>query len=600
MKAKIVFLCAATVLFLFLSAAYGEAVLLENKYLTVTPSADGKGVTLTSKLGGTKADVVLVDAKGGVRGKLGKNKLKLPADRNFVEVSAGGHALEVRVKARFAFIPDFHGFDPLYDPTLCKENRLHVPAENFLVTVCEGGAGGVMLVWPSGGKQIPTLVAEGRGAERRFTKTRVTFGGSKVYVAVMDHPRKLFPYKNSLAEAKLDYAHEVKPRERPYKYAVVKTGWKFPYKASWYTILAKPYPLVKRLENMKNEKGEYVIAGNIKKAAPPVSGIPSETWSVRSRYKFGWSDVMNTYRFMSRSEGGEWVLNLEKRFKPYHAAVTYPRTRYLGTPKDAITVSDVLYETLGKAEAYKVVDHAGLKGRWVGIPKGEPTVDATCAGWHMLNTYFKNKQKDKFLERLQGMYNFCHYNKVRIDEFRKMARDVIAACREASKDAKLKALSTRLIHCAEHVEELWEEENKHFRKSVITSLKTKSKFRGQWFLFEGLTEAEAKKIELDDKFFKRIKDHCLASYDSYLKKGTPTHLVRPHWTDPGGTLDGIISCARRVACRIRQEAALAGVHSPEERAFALKIRGMVQKTLRNFHLKEGWPKAKMHFWLTPR
>ena len=110
--------CATTVLGagtpLALKAVIAETerpTLMENKYLKITESADGKGLTLISKLGGSRADVFLVGAKGQPARKLDKQLIKLPENVPFIEVSPAAEAVEVRAKMRFGLVPYAHGND---------------------------------------------------------------------------------------------------------------------------------------------------------------------------------------------------------------------------------------------------------------------------------------------------------------------------------------------------------------------------------------------------------------------------------------------------------------------------------------------------------
>ena len=563
MKAKLasVIVTAWAAALLLTAGGYAENVLMENSFLKVTPSADGNGVTLVSKKGGTSVDVVFVSAKGALQGKLGKAHLKLPDDKNFVEVSPGAPAVEVRMKARFSFIPDFHADDTFYDPTVCKLDLIYVPAENFFVNVTEGGTGGVILTWPRGGKQLPMLVAEGNGKERRFTKARVTAGGKSVFVAVMDDKAKLFPYRE-LEDKKFVYNKVIAPT-RDYKYAEYKTGWKFPYKAAWWTTIAKP--------------ARNTVAG-----LPALVVVPE----ARQNRWGGWTDLLNSCKRLSVNMNGEWVLTLEDRFKPYYAALTYPKTRS-GTPKQNYTVTDVLYETLGQKEVFDIINYAGFSGRRVGIPRGEPKIDATCAGWGGVPKTLKSRDKAKFMERQQACYNFCFYNKVRTNEYRKSAKEIIAVCEKAAAaNPKLKFVSERLIKIAHIAEELLEEETEKFRKGVIQN-------RDRYWRF--VTDEEAAKLELNAELFKQLQDYYIKVYNDWAEKDNAkamSLISRSNWTTPGGLLDGIVDGERQIAGRIRQEAALVCVHSPEERELALKVREMAQKSLARPHMKEMPPSGR--------
>ena len=246
----------------------------------------------------------------------------------------------------------------------------------------------------------------------------------------------------------------------------------------------------------------------------------------------------------------------------------------------------MLYEALGKEEAYKVTDFEGLTWRYVGIPKGEPSVLATCAGFGPVNKSLRSKNKQKFEHHLQAIYNFCFYNRKRIDEFRDMAKKVIEVCNAETKNSKLKMFSQRMIETAKRSEELWEEVNVELFRPGL------KKHAAIW---GGIVNAdEIDKTYLDEAFFKKVKAYFEKAFKENLK------VSRSHWVHPGGILDGIISEERRVAARIRQEAALVGIHSPEERELALKIRDLAQKALRHYHLKELWWRGRVHYEKKPR
>ena len=405
----------------------------------------------------------------------------------------------------------------------------------------------------------------------------------------MDHKGKMFPYATDLASEDITFTSGQKATV----HAAVKPGWKIAYPASWWTILAKPYPLIVTAPPLSKEekfKKTWMAATNVKEAHPLVTGVPAVDWRIEVRNKeSGWNDILKGYKKMSMGNGGEWRLLLEKRFSPYHAALTYPLTRtrknYLtagDTPKDCTTLTDVLYETYGQKELFELIDYDGLKHRHVGQKPGEPWVWATCAGWGGIPKYLKSKNKEKYFERVLALYYFCSRNKERIDELLKGAKDVAALCdAEAQKNPKLKEFAERIKKTCHHAEELWKEEDDKFVKGVKANIKSKSKYGGRWFLI--LTEADAESVHLDENLFKKIKAYYEKIYDGGGK------AVRSHWTNPGGMLDGIVSGERTIINRIGQEAALSGVHTPEEYALALKIRALVQKTLRKAHYKEGPP-----------
>jgi len=581
---------------------------IENEYLSV--QTDGKGLSLTSKIGGTKAQLVLVDEAGNEQGQLGIHQVRVSADKNFVEVLPSGEALEVRLESRFALIPEFYSSDVLFDPRLCQRDLLYVAAENFLISVAEGGKGGVMLLWPSGGAQIPMLVADGKDADRRFTKTRITFDGKSIFVSIMDHPDGLFPYVDSLEKRELDFIHSIHPERKNWKYAEVKSGWRFPFSAMWWTILTKPSPMAVSVPYTK-EKPWHAV--NFDEPVASVSGIPGESFRVDKPQR-RWNDVRNAYRWpTARHPDGEWVLELEERFQPYHAALTYPRTRVPvfytkygpATPPECLVVTDVIHHTLGKETYDRVIGREGVQNRGT-APRGEPSVMATCAGSWELWIYAgrpkpERRNKEKFYGHTQALCHFLNYGVARVNEYRQMAKETIQVCQEAADNSStLEDAAERMIRVAETMEKLWEHENEYYRGRVKENRERYADYKwGSLTItpWEFLTDEEIETISLDTPGVpEQMRDWCRDMYDKYAEKDPETMsalygLGRMQWTCPGGRLDGMLVSCRGFAQGLRQRAALIGVNSREARELALKVRRLALESLKHYHYKETVPRA---------
>jgi len=596
---KLVIPVLAAMVFL-VSAVYG----MENKYLSVGPSADGKGLTVTAKTGGgTKVDLYLTDAKGNARGKLTEKDIVL-SDKNFIEIKPKGEALEIRMKSRFSFIPQFYCADVLYDPTVCKKDLIYIPAENFLINVNEN-KNGIMALWPPDGKQLPMLATEGKGKDRRFTRMRITFDKKSLFIAVFDHKDGLFPYITDIDVDKLEHIHPIHPELKKVKFGQLKSGWKFPFKAMWWTILAKP-------------------------ADNPISGMPSISNMV-SNPKHGWDDFQGTYRMPTAAHAdGQWVLELEKRYGPYYCALTYPRTRASvlvskkkfgsgKTPDGAFTVSDAVFDTLGKKIYDRVIGRTDILNRGQ-APAGEPETIATCGGSYQLWAYCR-KNREKFVDRADALVNFMHYGVKRINEYREMAKTMIKTCKETSKKKSgLKSQADRIIKAAEEIEKLWLKEDGHYRKKVQKAKKTYGTRQGIERMlgmkmpddnvkgyYDFLTEDEVNKISLaTHDVSEKIRAWDIKIFDLYAEKTTAKHwtlmgcLNRGYWTSGGGIMDGILVFCRIYSQDIRQTAALSCVGSPEEREFALAVRKEIYRHMTHWHLKEiggrGWELVAP--WLT--
>jgi len=585
-------LLGLTAMMLLMSASYGA----ENKFLSVGPSADGKGVTLTAKTGGgTKIDLYLTDAKGNITGKLSENQVKL-SDKNFVEVSPAGEALEIRATMRFSFIPEFFSMDVLYDPALFNRNLLYIPAENFLIGVMEN-KNGFMALWPPEGKQVPMLVAEGKGETRRFTKMRVTFDKQKIYVAIMDHKAGIFPYVANIEKHKLDFSKPIHVSRKKLLYGELRTGWKFPFDAMWWTVLAQA-----------DSKKEL--------------GITSKSFAVDNP-RHQWNDAEDATRWPSAvhaKDGNEWVLELEKRYWPYNSAITYPRTRsdkaYAGhmkrkfgynktTPGDIFTVTDVIFNTLGKNNYDKVIGREGIKNRWL-APTGEPWVYATCGGsWNLwssqgfISTGYNGKakpNKDKFWDISQGLVYFLNYGMLRVGEYRTMSEDIIKQCKdEAKKNPKLKVPSERIAAAAAKIEEIFLHEDEKYSEYV-------KKWRKKWSnvkagaatikMWPFLSDEEIKNISLaTPQVPEKIRDWCRKIFDKHIGDKLTFNKINMYqgvmWKAAGAKMDGVLVMQRRNTKLLRQQAALACTESPEARAFALTVRKTAFDTMKYYHMKEG-------------
>ncbi len=331
-------------------------------------------------------------------------------------------------------------------------------------------------------------------------------------------------------------------------------------------------------------------------ADKPTFGEPAWMHCTSGKRKTRWTDTLNHVAYGSRVNGDEWVLCLEQRWCPYYAAVIYPKA-YIsprlksGTPpgkdapNDKMTLNDLLYEALGVKEVWEITavpKWRAVAHNWCRIPKGGPSIPATCAGWGKLPGSLKTKNRESYVKRAQACYNFCFYNKQRIDEFRDVAKKVVALSKEKSTDKKLKKLAERIIRYAEGCEEFWEEEDEHFRKSV---LKWAPKFP------ELISAEEAKTVSMDAKWFKRLRDYYVKVYDDWAEKDNAKAMKmisRGHWTGMGGTLDGTVWTQHRLVIRVAQEATIAGAASPEAREFALEVRGIVRNVMWGGHCKEGY------------
>jgi len=300
-------------------------------------------------------------------------RLKLGLGKCFVEVvpGSGAAALQVRASARFSFIPDFFGNDVLYDPCETAVAKVFAPAENFLVSLVEGHAALSMITWPKDGGEEVSLCCEGTGADRRFTATQVSFNGKSIFVAVVVREGTWF--ERDLRTAKKDTT-------------LVVEGWEPPFPAKWMTVLVK------------------------RPAAGAAMGTASETVPVPHLAPAGdtpYSDVYIHPHVPSWFSGGQWRLYLETSLThmmtrrkitvpEFLVAINYPRDRVKQTPLTALTLVDVMRDTLGAGPCQYILDLEGLnKTRSTGAAgTGKPSASATCSERGALVYYYLGERSE--------------------------------------------------------------------------------------------------------------------------------------------------------------------------------------------------------------
>ena len=285
-------------------------------------------------------------------------RLRMEIGKPLVEVLPGPNAvaMQVRGAARFAFVPDFFGHDVLFDARETAATRVFAPAENFIVGLDEGHSSLTMLTWPQGGGDEVLLLPEGSGPQRRFVATQVDFAGKSLFVAV-------------LAAEGIWFEQDLRLVEKDRTVAV--DGWQRPFPAKWMTILVQ------------------------RPRAGARQGLASESLPIPTLPAAGdtpYSDVYYHPRVPSWFTGNQWRLHLETRrqlmlthqvvpWPEQLLAINYPRDRVRETPLDALTLVDIMRQSLGTGPCEYILDLEGLNcTRSTGTAgTGKPTAAATCS-----------------------------------------------------------------------------------------------------------------------------------------------------------------------------------------------------------------------------
>jgi len=477
-------------------------------------------------------------------------RLKLGLGKCFVEVlpGKGAAAVQVRGAARFSFVPDFFGNDVLYDAQQTAGAKVFAPAENFIVSLVEGHAALSMVTWPKDGGEEVLLLCEGTGANRRFTATQVSFNGKSVFVAVVAREGTWF--EMDLHAAKKDST-------------LVVEGWRPPFPAKWMTLLAK------------------------RPAVGATSGIVSDTLPMPLLPPAGdtpYSDVYVHPHVPSWFTGPQWRLYLEsslthmmtrkKVVSPeFLLAINYPRDRVSQTPLSALTLVDVMRDTLGTGPCEYLLDLEGLnKTRSTGAAgTGKPTAAATCSEHGALVFYYLGERSetprrddplmvsDEALSSIEKIKDFLNAAHARIQEYMAWSDEIIRVTEEAkASNPQTRDLADRIIRIAREMREMWQAMADHDKPCVHPE---------EWCM---------------------ALDHC----KDLVRDGAPDLGSRIREFDPqmrgaGEEVDGGMQACRMIVKRIRQEAALEGSTDPAALKLAADIRRRCRDILRNKHYKEG-------------
>ena len=554
---------------------FAGGLAVENQALLVLLPAGGSQIVLVSKGAGKAAGVRQGLALAGTAGKQSggldgvrlldfdegeavvgfaagavRARLKLGLGKCFVEVlpGDGAAAVELRGPARFAFIPDFFGNDVFYDARETDTARIFAPAENFIVNLVEGHAALAMLTWPKDGGEDVELLAEGSGAGRRFTATRVSFNGKRVFAAVL--AREGIWSEQDLRTVQKDAT-------------LVVDGWQPPFPAKWMTLLVK------------------------RPAAGATAGIASETLPVPQLPPAGdtpYSDVYVHPHVPSWFSGAQWRLYLETSLThmmthrkiavpEFLLAINYPRDRVKQTPLAAWTLVDVMRDTLGAGPCEYILDLEGLnKTRSTGAAgSGKPTASATCSERGGLVFYYLGERAesprredplmvaDEALSSIEKIKDFLDAAYARIQEYLVWSDEIVRVAEEArARDPAARELAGRVVPIAREMRELWQAMVEHDKPCVHPE---------EW---------------------RMALDYC----KDLVRQGAPDLGNRIREFDPqmrgaGEEVDGGMQACRMIVKRIRQEAALAGSADPAALKLAADIRRRCRDILRNKHYKEG-------------
>lgn len=591
-------------------AAFKSGAALQNGKVVVLVAAGGPGAVVRSVRDGVPATatVGVVPAGAASTGKVERVELakkergeavlrlgsgasqvdvKLKAGAPFVEVAPVKDAAGVEIRSRpaYALLPDLFGFDTVYDAKRFKSAGLMLPAENFLLSLEEGGDAMVMCVWQGAlslGKKREEAIKEadgreprvdlffsGEGATRRIERTRIGFAGKPVYVAVL-------AAKGTWLDLDVSGWKAQEPRE---------LDWKRPFEAKWRaTFVCREGASCKDLFSRTLSNDAWVKGENFKgdeyggkAGGKPLTSLQG-LWP-HFVYPF-WIDkdktFVNLYADMAERKKGNPGNMFER-------AIVYPLDRRPDTPVSELTLVDVVRETLGEGPCEYALDLQGMQKRpgggsrallepascpifdnhiicFVKAAKGQNT-DYAVNGKKLVGIKpgekFPPEMQERLIHALEDINLFLLAVNARIEEYRQFGEKLAALCdAEGKRSAQIKPLADKLMVDLKQLQTRTGREQPRLNKECA-----------DWV----------------DRIKKIVE---AAKGGNYSQIGVPNPRALGDGT--ADKQDILITFQRRVVKGIREEASSVDSTDPEVVRFAARVRALCQDALRNKHELEGW------------
>jgi len=376
------------------------------------------GTQPTEKLSGVKTlandgDTVAVEAAfQGPGGKTLGLACELRSERVFLTTEPRGETSRLRVEAagRFGVIPDFYADDIILDATRVPVSRASIPSENMFAQLL--GRGDVLAVslW-DGPPQEVELTLAGSGHQRRIDGAAIQYAKrGKAHLALLDFPGAC--YAGTLGDLP-DRSEPIAgfKLEKPVK----RLDWTMPFPAQWRVDFA-------------TGKEDASVVRSREMSAPypyPVRDGKCQGFRfIKPSFVWDWGGGTQTEMSGTPDKYPSWV-DFEGRgfVRPVgasYAVLVYPFDRGRGTPLEAITLTDVVRQTLGVGPCQYILDADRRMAQTPGI--------FTCGGTDMLKKMEGHMTENRArAEKLLGdMLVFVTAYRRRIEQFIAFRRDLAA------------------------------------------------------------------------------------------------------------------------------------------------------------------------------
>jgi len=469
-------------------------VVLGNGHLAVVFGSE-TGVVIYSESGEKRAEIIPLESKGEHGGIAACKILHNTDDEATIEVSPYavfsfsreriiqikpiGKGVSVLCPIRFAIVPNFISDDLLFDPRNYPLEALHIPSENFLLSLLEGENSALVMTWQDG-KQRVSLSVKG---ERLFRAIDFENDGKSLYLAVLDAPGI--------------WHEELLKRSNLEKDVVI--DWKRPFPAKWVTQLRE-------------------------------AGVNTRYTFRESRGKRFWRAGVGHYPYPVWFQDENTFYRLGKKIPPEGESIIYFMERK-GSPASVSAPADILRQTLGDETYERLTDPDGRLTRSLRRPDSV-IGSATCGVTAKLKRVFEAgeevEKKDYVKGGTEDMIYFLFRERERALEYQDFAHEMIEFLASAKKEKpeltqfldEMESIAGELIAAFEHEKEnikdldyarqLAKETRALTQKKSPDNLNAFLELKGKWIGMGGAVDDLNRKLHtITRKLFQQAGYNCV-------------------------------------------------------------------------------------------
>ncbi|MGD2174561.1 MAG: hypothetical protein PVJ27_04085, partial [Candidatus Brocadiaceae bacterium] len=300
-----------------------------------------------------------------------------------VQVQPGGSARGVSLRAdlSFAVVPSLISDDLIVDPRRYPSvPALHLPSENLLLGLAEGGDSTLIIAWPDGSQEVRLNLDARAEGKRLIGSVELALDEKPVFLAMVDAPG-------------IWHAQELQPS---YLEKDVRIEWRRPFPARWATQL---------------------LEDEVKTTFPFLD----------SRRDRQWRGGLGSYVYPVWFEGDAALYRLGKKIPPLGESVVYFLERTAETPTSLLSPVDVVARSLAPDTSERILDLDGRRLR-PAYRLDSVVGPATCAVTGKLTPIFEDgnetAQRKRVSDGVQDMLAHLSILTERTTEYRAWAQEM--------------------------------------------------------------------------------------------------------------------------------------------------------------------------------